>query len=269
MADTRKVALVTGASSGIGRACTDLLVAKGYLVYGASRSGRVAQGVQSLVLDITDAEATRQAVGQLIAATGRLDTVIHAAGISDAAPLEVTPLKQARQVMDTNFFGTLHIIQATGPHLRAGETGALVVISSISGAMGIPYFGVYSASKAAVERLVESSRLEMSLAGVRIISVAPGDTNTNIENSWVKMPLDEVPDYYRESYRQTMASMHENNQQSMEPTAVAEAVWSALQKKRPAVRYYVGTLTQKAAPFAKRLLPSAWFERIIASFYKL
>lgn len=263
------VALITGASSGIGQAVSEQLLKLGYIVYGLSRSGRAPAGVTALTADIGKAETVQQAVSDLIQQSGRLDVVINAAGIGGAGPVEAIPVAEARKVIETNFFGALNVAQATLPHLRRRERAHLIMVSSIAGLMGIPYRGIYSASKAAVEMLVESIRLEVRASGVRVFSVLPGDTATPIIGHQYRMPYEQVDSFYRESYREADQAMVDHVQEGMSPDFVAGEIIKLLQNDRPAVRYPIGALVQKASTLAKRLLPSRVYERILAGYYKL
>lgn len=264
-----KVVLVTGASSGIGQATAIFFMKQGWKVFGLSRSGRVPEGVQPLLADVAEATQVKAAIQDLIEQEQRLDAVVHAAGIGGSGSLEDFPVEEARKIMDTNWYGTLHLLQASMPHLRALPQAAFVVVSSIAGLMGVPFHGVYSASKFAVEAVVESARMELSGTGVQVVSVCPGDTATPIIGNQHRASVEDVQPIYRKNYEQAERAMRESVDKGLPPERVAEVIWQAVTKKRPAVRYVVGDFLQKLAPFAKRLLGAQLFERVMKTYYGL
>ncbi len=264
-----KVALVTGASSGIGAAVAELLAQRSYTVYGLSRRPCAIPGVRSLPADITQPETLRSAIGQLIAEQGRLDVVVHSAGIGGAAPVEQMPPEEARRIMETNFFGAFNVAQATVPHLRQSPSAYLVMISSIAGLLGVPYHGIYSASKFALEGLVESLRLELRPTSVQVVSVCPGDTRTAIQEGQYRMDPGQALPPYRAAYEKANTAMKENVEKGQPAHLVAEQIYRVLQLENTRVRYPLGDFVQKASTYAKRLLPSRQFEKILATYYGL
>ena len=166
MAEAQKrVVLITGSSSGIGRACAELLAARGFRVYGASRRAVEIPLVEPISMDVRDDASVRDAVAQVMAREGRIDIVVNNAGIAIAGAVEDTSIDEAREQFDVNFFGVMRVCRAALPALRNRQAGYIVNIGSIGGLVAIPYQGLYSASKFALEGLSESLRLEMS--GVR------------------------------------------------------------------------------------------------------
>lgn len=265
-----KVAIVTGASSGVGAAVATLLIEKGFKVYGWSRRGNAPEGAEGMPVDVTNPQQLTAAVQQVINQQGAIQLVVHAAGISGSGPIEQMPLAEARKIMETNFFGSYNLAQAVVPQLReqAAPT-TLIMVSSITGLLAIPFRGVYSASKFALEALVESLRLETRNTHLRVVSVCPGDVQTPILHNQYRMPPEEVAAVYRPAFSQAEAEMDSNVGHGLTPEAVAEAIWAIVQKPKPRVRYPVGALVQKASTLAKRLLPSKTFEGILANYYKL
>ena len=264
-----KVAIVTGASSGIGAAVAELLAQRSYTVYGLSRRLCTIPGVHPLPADITQPDTLRAAVAQVMQEQGRLDVVIHSAGIGGAAPVEQMPVDEARRIMETNFFGAFHVAQATVPHLRRSGSAYLIMISSIAGLLGVPFHGIYSASKFALEGLVESLRLELRRTGVQVVSVCPGDTRTAIQQGQYRMDPAEALPPYRLAYAKANTAMKENVEKGQPASLVAEQIYRVLQLEQTSVRYPLGDLMQKASAYAKRLLPSRQFEKILATYYGL
>lgn len=259
--------LITGASSGIGFSTAAFFLARGWQVYGMSRSGRVPEGVISVVADITDSDSVHQAIQQLLSATPRLDAVVNAAGIGGAGALETFPLSEAQKIMGTNYFGMLYLLQATLPIMRQQGSGTFVAISSIAGLMGVPFHSVYSASKFAVEATIEAVRLELVGSGVRALSICPGDTATPIIGNQYRAAEHDVPDFYRANFKKTDDAMRLSVDKGIPPEQVAEAIYNAVLLPHPAVRYPVGDWLQRVSPTIKRWLPASWFESIMRQYY--
>ncbi len=267
---TTKIALVTGASSGMGAATAERLLTEGYTVYGMSRSGKAPKDVLPIVADIIQIDQVQAAVQGIIDRHQQLDLVVHAAGISGSGPIEQMPLEEARKIMETNFFGALHVARATVPHLRVqSRPTTLIMVSSISGLLAIPFRGIYSASKFALEGMVEALRLETRNTPLRVVSVCPGDVQTPILSHQYRMPPEEVAAVYRPAFAKAEAEMDANVGHGIEAEVVADAILQIIRNKAPRVRYPIGMLVQKASTVAKRWLPSKTFEGILAKYYGL
>lgn len=259
--------LVTGASSGIGYATADFFANQGWLVYGLSRSGKVPSGVVPLLADVTDAVLLKEVIAGLFAETGRLDVVVNAAGIGGASSIEDIPFAEAKKVFETNVYGTLAVLQATLPYLRQRQRGTFIAISSIAGLLGVPFHGIYSASKFAVEGLIESLRMELHGTGVRAVSICPGDTATPIIGHQYRAKPKDVSEVYRRNYEKAERAMRENVDDGIAPVLIAETIDQIIKASSPSSRYPVGGLLQQVAPLAKRLLPLKWFEWLMKAYY--
>src|SRR5580700_9890414 len=150
-ASQKRVVLVTGASSGIGRACAELLAARGYRVDGASRRPVSRALVEPVSMDVRDDASVRDAVEGVMAREGRIDIVVNNAGIAIAGAVEDTSIEEAIEQFDVNFFGVLRVCRAVLPHMRERRSGYIVNIGSIGGLVAIPFQGLYSASKFALK----------------------------------------------------------------------------------------------------------------------
>ena len=262
-----EVVLVTGASSGVGEALTPLLAGSGYRVYSLSRRPVHFRKVTHLQCDISDAAATKKAVAELIAAEGRLDHVIHCAGIGGAGPVEHMPTERARQIMEVNFWGTWNLCQATLPHLRAAPEGKLLILTSIAGFMGIPFRSVYCASKAAMTHLVESLRLELRHTDCQVATVSPGDIATNAFATQYIQPAEDIDPLYQASYRAGNEEMGNNVGSGMTAEKVAKDVYDILQRDNLKPNYVIGNFVQSVSTVASQVLPGRWWERILARYY--
>lgn len=262
-----EVVLVTGASSGVGEALAPLLAERGYTVYGMSRRAVSLPGVTSLPADVTDPAAVADAIARIIAETGRLDAVLHCAGIGGAGPVEQMPTERARRIMETNFWGSWHLCQATIPHLRQSPRGRLLLVGSIAGFMGIPFRGAYCASKAALKTLSDSLRLELQYTSLQVTTVCPGDIATNSIATQYRQPAEDIDPVYQASYRKADEGMANNVDHGMAAHTVAEAMYDIMNKERLRPYYAIGAPIQKASTLASRLLPGRWWEKVLSRYY--
>lgn len=262
------VAIVTGASSGVGQALAPLMASRGYRVFGMSRRAVNLPGVEALPADVSDAANLQAAIHQVIAQTGRLDVVMHCAGIGGGGPVEHMPLNKARQIMDTNFWGSFYLAQAALPHLLKAPKGRLLIVGSIGGFMGIPFRSVYCASKGALFNLVESLRLEVSNTNLQVSCICPGDMATNSIATQYRMGYDEVHQRYQARYRAADEGMANNVDHGMSALSVAEKMLTISEKNSLQPTYVIGPAVQKISPIAKRLLPGRWWEKLLGSYYK-
>lgn len=179
-----KVVVVTGVSSGIGRATAEKFVKRGCQVFGTVRNPANAQPIPGVVLiemDIRDDTSVQRGFEAVIARAGRIDVLINSAGVTLLGATEETSIAEAQALFDTNVFGVLRTIQAVLPHMRAQRAGRIVNISSVLGFLPAPYMGLYSASKHAVEGMSETLDHEVRKFGVRVVLVEPSYTKTNLD----------------------------------------------------------------------------------------
>lgn len=261
----KKVILITGASSGLGKALAEQLAAKGYQVYGTSRTPRDNElPYQMIAMDVRDEESVRRAVASIAEREGRLDAVINNAGIGIAGPMEQLSMDNIEKVLDTNVKGAVRVMQAALPHLRQSK-GRVVNISSIGALFGLPYRGVYCASKAAVDLITEALRMELAAHGVQACSIHAGDIQTNINANRIKEYNPRDPTY-RESFERVYADIDEDVNKGLPAEEVARQVIRALETPRLRRYYTIGKPLQKLSILAKRLLPAALFEKIIRRY---
>lgn len=263
-----KVILVTGASSGIGQACAMALAQQGYRVYGTSRNPRRADAdFTMLAMDVTDTAAVQAAAQTLLNREGRIDVVVNNAGFGYGGAVEDTSIEEAEAILDTNFLGALRVCHAVLPTMRAQESGTIINISSIGGMIALPFQGLYSASKYALEGLSEALRMEVKRFGIHVTLVEPGDTRTAFTaNRRNTRGADENP-VYREAYQRTLARIETDERNGVSPETVARTVLRIVATPRPKVRYVVGPFHQKLAVPVKRLIPAGLFERIMMLVY--
>ena len=263
------VILITGITSGFGRAMAARLNSDGHKVYGTyRRDSNQIPGVTYLKADVQDEESLKNAVNHVIAQEGRIDTVISNAGMGVGGPLEFTSLEDAQRQMDVNFMGMVRLLNLVVPIMRRQNQGHIICVSSIGGLMGLPYQGMYSASKFAIEGYCEALRLELRQFGIKVTVINPGDFFTGFTAARSKNQPPEAAAAYP-GYADSMASIESDERSGLKPDYLARRISRIVVKRHPANRYIIATLVQKASVLLKALLPAKWYDRILASYYKL
>ena len=258
----RKVVLVTGASSGKGKACAEHLAKRGWRVFGAQR--RVPSGgaepVEMLAMDVTDDESVQRGVALVVERAGRLDAVVNNAGNALMGSVEDTSIEEAKAQLDTNFFGALRVCRAVLPQLREQGGGHIVNVSSLAGVLGLPFSGLYSASKFALEGMTESLRLETRRFGIRVSLIEPGDFRSNLSAARQTARAAAHSDAYREDFARVKAQQDEDEAGAPSPEPIGRLVEQIFSDSHPRLRYTIGMASQRAVVPLKRLLPQRWFE---------
>jgi|SRR5450755_68232 NAD(P)-dependent dehydrogenase (short-subunit alcohol dehydrogenase family) len=260
MEQPTRVALVTGASAGIGRACADRLAAAGWTVVGASRRGTASAGWQGLVMNVDDDAAVSSGVSGVLQAHGRLDALVAAAGWGIAGAVEHTTLAEARAQIETNFWGCVRAVQAVLPPMRAQGGGRIVLVSSIGGALGIPYQAFYSASKFALEGLAEGLAYEVAPFGIGVTLVQPGNIVTDFTASRQLAAAAAGDKVYADALARAVGTMERDEANGAPAATVAAVVQKVLDSRRPPRRVSVGKPGERISLVAKRFLPFRVFE---------
>ena len=266
----KKVILLTGASSGIGYQTAKDLASLGHTVYAVARrleqmEPLKAYGVLPLRLDITDAEACREVVNDLIRREGRLDVLINNAGYGLYGAIEDVSLQDVRQVFEVNVFALSRLTQLVLPQMRQQGGGRIINLSSIAGRVATPFGAWYHATKFAVEGLSEALRLELAPHGIEVVLIEPGGIKTDFGD----LTADELEAVSRggayEAEADRMAGLIRRLYHGglfSSPEIVSRAIVNAVQSKRPRVRYLVG-FGARPLFFLHRLLPARWYDRLI------
>jgi short-subunit dehydrogenase len=262
----KPIALVTGASRGLGRATATLLAQHGYEVWGTTRTPAPpdVEGIRMLTLELTSQQSVDACVGAVLERAGRVDLLVNNAGFPMTGAIEEVSLDEIEHEFQVNLFGMLRMTKAVLPSMRAQGSGRVINISSAAAFIPIPYYGVYGASKAALERLSFSLRQEVRPFGLHVSVISPSSHRTDVE--WAR-PSSPVSAY--ETPRERMASaMRQTVVDGDDPSNVARAVLKAATARAPRARYLVGG-DSKAFAIIQRLLPHALIERMIGAKFKL
>ncbi|SFN79977.1 Short-chain dehydrogenase [Bizionia echini] len=265
-----KVVLITGGSSGIGKSVGDYLTLQGFMVFGTSRSPEkhASSNFPIVRLDVTKPETITEAIKTVIVKTGRLDVVINNAGVGITGPIEEIPEQEIKSNFETNFFGPINVIKAVLPQMRKQKSGLIINVTSIAGYMGLPYRGIYSASKGALELVTEAFRMEVKAFNIHMTNVAPGDFATNIASGRYHAPvLDGSP--YKGPYGSTLKLMDSHVDAGKDPLEMAKAIHKIINTANPKVHYKVGEFMQKFSIVLKRILPDKVYEKLLMNHYKL
>lgn len=265
-----KVVLITGGSSGIGKAVGEYLMLKGFTVYGTSRNPEKYPDSKFpvLQLDVKNVETIQAAVKHIVEKEGRLNVLVNNAGAGITGPIEETPEAEIKANFETNFFGPINVIKAVLPQMRQQSSGLIINITSIAGYMGLPYRGIYSASKGALELVTEAFRMELKNFNVQMTNIAPGDFATNIAAGRYHAPLLENSPY-KTPYGNTLGLMNTHVDQGSNPDIMAKAVHRVITAKTHRIHYKVGGFMQKFSIVLKRILPDRVYEKMLMNHYKL
>lgn len=265
-----KVVLVTGASSGIGKAIATYLQEKGCKVYGTSRKPKdvATFSFELIALDVIKVETIKNAVEFILQKEGKLDVLVNNAGMGITGPVEDTPTNEMRAVFDTNLFGAVDVMKAVLPQMRNQKSGTIINVTSIAGYMGLPFRGLYSASKGALEIVTEAISMEVKSLGINVVNIAPGDFATNIAAGRYHTPVLENS-AYKEKYQMNLDLMDAHVDEGMDPFEMAKKVYKIINTEKPKIHYKVGDFMQKFSIVLKRILPDRIYEKLLMNHYKL
>ena len=272
---SESVALVTGASSGIGKATALRLATLGFTVYAAARrvermSDLADHGIRVESLDVTDDGSMVAVVEKIVSEQGRIDVLVNNAGYGSYGAVEDVPIAEARRQFDVNVFGLARLTQLVLPHMRAQRDGYIVNISSMGGKIWEPLGGWYHAAKFAVEGLSDCLRAEVAEFGIKVVVVEPG----SITSEWATISADNLEAIstdtpYRDQAKLTAQGLRRSDTSFLasEPDVVAEAIGKAVQRAKPRTRYPVGG-GARIFLFAQRVLTDRGFDRFIRLAYR-
>ncbi len=268
MKNNLKVAIVTGASSGIGEAAAKALVNAGYKVYGTARSPKTENKLTyaMLPLDINNEESIRVLVSEIIKREGKIDVLVNNAGYGLMGPIEETSMNQIRSVFETNVFGTIQMTKEVLPHMRNNGGGTIINISSLVGKIPFPGMGIYSASKHAVEAFSEALNHEVRNLNIRSILIEPGFTKTKFDAHSIYGENEiSIYDSFRSHIRTVIEIMMKT---ADEPETIAETIVKAISEKKPKIRY-AGSSSAGKLLFLRKMVPEMAFDSTFRKQLKL
>jgi len=263
----KKVVLITGASSGIGKSVAEYLADRGYTVYGAARrtdkmSSLRTRGIQTLAMDVTDEVSSKAGVNQIIEAEGRIDVLINNAGFGSYGAVEDVSIEDAKYQLEVNVFGVARLIKLVLPHMRAQHSGKIVNISSIGGKLATPFGGWYHASKFALEGLSDSLRNEVRPFGIDVIVIEPG----GIKSEWSGIAHDSLMRVsgngaYKEIAIPIADAFNTIESKVPDPILISKLIYKAITERKPNARYSAGYMA-KPALFMRKILSDNLFDKV-------
>ena len=256
----QRTAVVTGASSGIGRASAEALVRAGFTVFGTSRraSSDGPAGVSMLICDVTDEASVNSLVETVLAKTGRIDILVNNAGLGLIGGAEESSARQAQVMFDVNVFGVIRMTNAVLPHMRKQRNGRIINISSVLGFIPAPFSALYSSTKHALEGYTESLDHELRAHALRAILIEPAYTRTAFDQNAVS-PDRPIP-AYEAARRNATAVIEQAMKTADDPRAVADMVVKAATAPAPKKRYSVGRLASQLS-LLRRFVPASAFDK--------
>ena len=261
----KKVAIVTGGTSGIGRATALALQADGYTVYELSRRAEGMADVRHIVADITKEETLRAAVDQVMAAEGRIDLVVNNAGFGISGAVEFTDTQEAQRLFDTLFFGMVRMNRCVIPILRQQGRGRIVNISSVAAPVPIPFQAYYSAGKAAINAYTMALANELRPFGVTVCAVMPGDIRTGFTAAREKIiDGDEI---YQGRIGRSVKRMEHDEQTGMDPAKVGRYIAAVASRQGNHHPLYATRIDYKFFVFLTKVLPARFLNWLIYQLY--
>ncbi len=263
--------IITGATSGIGKSVAEYLVNQNHQVIGCGRSADDElnpEGLSWLKMDVTDQESVSQAIQKAAQHFEQIDVLIQCAGQGAIGPMETFTSEEIEAVFQLNVLGIQRVNKAVLPVMRKQGKGRIIMISSMASETGLPYNGVYCASKAALDVMTESMRFEIKQFGIEACVLQPGDFKTEVAVKR-KQPKEVAGSPYQQQFDEINAKTIANVEHAGDPIRVAKKISTILKKKRLKPKYRVGAFLELIMPTVKVILPSSCFEKLIRSYYNM
>lgn len=260
----KKIAVVTGGSSGIGRATAQRLAQKGCIVYELSRRDNPPYGVNHLTADVTDEDQVKKAIDEIIRREGQIDILVSNAGYGISGAAEMTTSADAHAQLELNLYGADNIIRAVLPHMRAQKSGRIICISSIAGILPIPFQLWYSVSKAAIAAYVLALQNEIRPYGITVCAILPGDIATGFTDARQKNDCDNSD--YSGRVRRSVAVMEKDERSGMSPDKAGAYIAKLAMKQNSRPLKAIG-FSYKAIAVLTKLLPRRFSNYVVGKIY--
>lgn len=260
-----KVAVITGAGSGIGLATARTLAEKGYTVYNLSRHPAKEEKNRFIFTDVSDSSTINAAVEKIIGECGRIDLLVTSAGMGVSGAVEFIEEEEMKRQFEINLFGTINTVKAVLPQMRNQKSGKIICISSVAAVYSIPFQAYYSASKAAINSFVDALTNEVKPFGIEVASVMPGDISTGFTAA--RRKTDAGDDVYSGVIGSAVSAMEKDEKNGMTPDSVAKLVVKLAEKKHVSPLYTAG-LQYKTLVFLSRIFPHGTAVKIVGKMYK-
>ena len=257
-----KIAVITGASKGIGNAIARAFKNNGYKVYNLSRTP--AEGFENIKTDVSDRNNVFNSINEIKEKEGRIDVLVNNAGFGISGSVEDTSEDAARKIFDVNYFGTLFATQAVVPVMRENGGGTIINMSSAGAPLSLPFQSFYSATKSAVSSMTEALRTELKPFGIKVSAILRGDVRTDFTANREKNPFDS--DYYGDRINKSVNRMEHDEQNGMSPDVIAKIALRIAKRKNPPV-YVVGGAQYKLLVALSKILPKRLVVWAIGKIY--
>ncbi len=264
----QQVIIITGASSGFGKATAEILSAKGHIVYGLCRREMQDSDIHYRQCDVRNREQIATVVAEIVKEQGRVDVLINNAGMGIGGALELATDEEIDLQMGTNFMGCVNMCQAVLPYMRKARRGKIINLSSIGGVMGLPYQGFYSASKFAIEGFTEALAAEVTGFGIRVCMVEPGDFATGFTGSRKNSQTTMNDPDYGPIFKRSLAIIEKEENGGLQPEVLARRIVKLVEQKKPPLRNVVANLEQWLSTVIKRVLTGNQMVGILRDYYK-
>ncbi len=261
-----KIVLITGASSGIGLSIANYLAEKGYTVYGGSRSAPPTENFNAVKLDVADDNSVKDVIERIIEKEGKIDAVVNNAGVGSVGAVEKTPVDDIKKLFEVNVYGPVRVCQAVLPYMRQRGQGQIINVSSMGSMLGMPFRGYYSASKAALDLITETLRMEVEKFGIRACTVHPGDVRTAIADHRI-VSADMEDEVYGETLKKVYENMNMAVDKGISPEKFGPVIEKILRSEHVKRSYYVGTFIEVFGVKLKNYLPSRWYEALLRKYF--
>jgi short-subunit dehydrogenase len=264
-----KIIIVTGASSGIGKSIAQLLSSNGFMVYGTCRDPKKYNitSFNLLQCDINNNNEIKDFIKYVINKEGRVDVLINNAGIGITGPLEETSQDDIKSAFQTNFFGPVEMIKQCIPIMREKNDGLIINITSVLGYFGIPFRGIYCATKSSMEIIGEVFSMELKKFNIRVVNIAPGDFKTDIISRRIDSRGNNFS-VYKKDYLKSVKSANKHVENAQSPEIISKLILKIINTNNIKIHYKIGPFIQKFSIILKRILPDKLFEKILLRYSK-